>query len=108
MITRAAAVTMYMSWLAARSARSSSRAPMDWAHTTAPPVARAENTLMMSTLMRSTSATLDTAVSPAADTIMMSAMPTMTDRNCSIIRGMMSLRRACLLNTGQSSLLFER
>ena len=63
---------------------------------------------MMSTLMRSTSATLDTAVSPAAETIMMSAMPTMTDRNCSMIRGMMSLRRACLLNTGQSSLFLTK
>ena len=53
--------------------------------------------------MRSTSATLETAASPAEETIMMSAMPTMTARNCSIIKGRMSLRRACLLNTGQSS-----
>ena len=61
---------------------------------------------MIRTLMRSTSATLETAASPAEETIMMSAMPTMTARNCSIIKGRMSLRRACLLNTGQSSFLF--
>lgn len=79
---------------------------MDWAHTTAPPVARAAKMLMIRTLMRSTSATLETAASPAEETIMMSAMPTMTARNCSIIKGRMSLRRACLLNTGQSSFLF--
>ena len=104
MMMRAAAVTMYMSWLAARLARSRCSAPIDWAHTTAPPVARAEKTLMMSTLIRSTSATLDTAASPAEDTIIMSAMPTMTARNCSMIRGIMSFFRACLLNTGVPSL----
>ena len=36
----------------------------------------------------------------------MSAIPTMTARNCSIIKDRISLRRACLLNTGQSSFLF--
>ena len=78
---------------------------MDWAHTTAPPVARAAKILRISTLIRSTRATLDTAASPAAETMVMSAMPTMTERNCSMIRGRISLRRESLLNTEKRPLL---
>ena len=48
------AETMYTSWLAERLAWSRCPAPMDWAQTTAPPVARAAKMLMMSTLIRST------------------------------------------------------
>ena len=92
------AETMYTSWLAERLAWSRCPAPMDWAQTTAPPVARAAKMLMMSTLIRSTSATEDTAASPAEETIMISAIPTMTARNCSMIRGTISFFRDLLSN----------
>ena len=63
----------------------------------APPVARAANRLIRSTMMLSTRDTPDTADSPTLATMILSAIPTRTARNCSTIRGRISTRRSRLL-----------
>ena len=62
-------------------------APRYWLVTTAPPVASAAKTVMISWLIISTSDTPEMAASPAEETIMVSAMPTSTSRACSMISG---------------------
>ena len=66
--------------------------------TTAPPVAMAEKMLIRRMLMLSTSDTPDTAASPTFATIMVSAMPMVTARICSIISGTIRRRSSSLEN----------
>ena len=68
--------------------------PRKCPETTAPPVARAENTLISKMLTVSTSETPETAASPAAETIIVSAIPTAIARICSMISGIISFRRS--------------
>ena len=62
-------------------------APRYWLITTAPPVASAANRLMINPLIMSTSETPEIAASPAWLTIMVSAIPTVTAKNCSMTSG---------------------
>ncbi|MPM28429.1 hypothetical protein SDC9_74951 [bioreactor metagenome] len=55
--------------------------------TTAPPVAKAAKILIRRMFTESTSDTADTALSPTLATIIESAMPTATAKNCSITSG---------------------
>ena len=66
-------------------------APRYWLVTTAPPVASAANTVMMSWLIISTSETPEMAASPTDETMTVSAMPTSTLSVCSIISGQSSV-----------------
>ena len=71
--------------------------------TTAPPVASAEKTLIISWASRSTRDTPDTAASPTDATIIESARPTVMARPCSIISGQMSFVRDLRVNRGFAS-----
>ena len=76
---------------ALRAASSGFLAPRYWLVTTAPPVASAPNTVMMSMLIISTSDTPEMAASPAEETIIVSAIPTSTFSACSMISGQSSV-----------------
>src|SRR5699024_12443200 len=56
------------------------------------------NTLIRSTMILSTSDTPETAASPTFATIMLSAIPTSTDKSCSITSGISKAVRSRLLN----------
>ena len=79
--------------------------PMNWADTTAPPVASAASICMISTLTESTKETPETAVSPTAATIITSTMPTSTANICSTIRGARSFNKSFLENIDYCSFL---
>ena len=72
--------------------------PRYWLHTTAPPVARADNIWISRLLILSTSATPETAASPAIDTMNVSTKPTLTASNCSNIRGIISFFKSLDVN----------
>ena len=91
---------MKTSCFAARLARVSSLVPRYWLTTIAPPAARAEKTLIISTLRESTSETAETALSPAFATMTVSIMPVSTSRNCSPTSGQISRRSAAFENIG--------
>ena len=78
----------------------SSRWPMYWLATTAPPVASAANSTMMRLFIISTRLTPEMAASPQRETIMVSAMPTVTARNCSMSSGPTSRSRSFWENSG--------
>ena len=76
------------------AAFSPSRRPRYWLLMTAPPVARADRIWMIKIFRLSTRLTLDTAASPTPDTIRVSAMPMVTDKNCSASSGKISRTNA--------------
>ena len=61
-------------------------------------MARAEKMLIIKMLMASTSETPETAASPQTETMTVSAMPMVMDRNCSTISGIISRCRSFLEN----------
>ena len=65
-----------------------------------PPVAMAENRLIITMLSESTSDTAAMACEPTLLTIMVSAMPISEARICSSIRGIRSAHSCFLINTG--------
>ena len=67
---------------------------------TAPPVARADRIWIIKIFRLSTRLTLDTAASPTPDTIRVSAMPMVTDKNCSASSGKISRTNAWRLKIG--------
>ena len=75
-------------------------APRYWLVTTAPPVASAANTVMMSWLIISTSDTPEMAASPAEETMTVSAMPTNTLSACSMTSGHSSVTSWWLVKIG--------
>jgi hypothetical protein len=89
-----------MSWPALAFAFSCSFAPRYWLTTTAPPVASAANSTMMRLFIISTRLTPEMAASPQRETIMVSAMPTVTARNCSMSSGPTSRSRSFWENSG--------
>ena len=89
-----------MSWPALASAFFCSLAPRYWLTTTAPPVASAANSTMMRLFIISTRLTPEMAASPQRETIMVSAMPTVTARNCSMSSGPASRSRSFWENSG--------
>ena len=97
-MTDAMSPVMRISWLADSLAFSLSSCPRYWEATTAPPVDTAANTLIIRLLIMSTKDTPDVAASPALETIMVSAMPTVTARICSTIRGAIRRIRSRLVN----------
>ena len=82
------------------AAFSPSRRPRYWLLMTAPPVARADRIWMIKIFRLSTRLTLDTAASPTPDTIRVSAMPMVTDKNCSASSGKISRTNAWRLKIG--------
>ena len=90
--------TVITSWPPARLASSFFCAPRYWAHTIVPPVAMAENTWIISTLMASTSETAEMAADPALLTIMVSTEPIMAVSTCSAISGISRLQICFLVN----------
>ena len=78
---------MNMICAAAARALFSSRWPMYWLATTAPPVASAVMICIIRVLKVSTRLTPDTAASPTDDTIRVSARPMVTLRACSAMSG---------------------
>ena len=78
--------------------------PSSWAAMTAPPVAMAVNTLISRILSVSTREIPETAVSPTPATMIVSAIPTKTARNCSMISGRISRLMAAFENIGASSI----
>ena len=93
--------TVYTSCFAAREERSGRFLPMYWAQTTAPPVDSAENRLLSKIWILSTNETPETAASPSLPTMTMSAIPTVSERNCSAIRGQIRSSKSRLLNIGR-------
>ena len=96
---------MSTSWPTLRRAFSVCRAPRNWLVTTAPPVARAANSVSTTLLIMSTKLTPEMAASPTEDTITPSHIPTSTVSPCSMTRGMMSrisclFVKSCLPSTG--------
>ena len=89
-----------ISWPELALACSCSFAPRYWLTTTAPPVASAANSTMMRLLIISTRLTPEMAASPQRETIMVSAMPTVTASSCSTSSGPTSLSRSRWLNSG--------
>ena len=75
-----------------------SRAPRNWLVITAPPVARPANRVSTTLLIMSTRDTPEMAASPTEDTITPSAMPTSTERACSMTSGISSRTSILLLN----------
>ena len=75
-------------------------APKNWLTTTAPPVASAANSTMIRLLIISTRLTPEMAASPQRDTIMVSAMPTVTSSSCSISSGPVSFSSSAWVNKG--------
>ena len=71
--------------------------PKYWAETMAPPAPMAEKSWMSRMFRESTRETADTAFSPAVVTMTVSAMPTMTARNCSAISGRIRATSAFLV-----------
>ena len=69
-------------------------APMYCEVTTAPPVASAEKTAKTRLLIMSTRETPETAASPTAEIMTVSAIPTVMASACSKISGIISLRRS--------------
>ena len=94
------ASTVY-SWAALLRAFSPSCRPRYWLPITAPPVASAARTWMISTLMLSTRLTLETAASPTPETIRVSAIPIVTLRICSSSIGRIRAVSAWRLNSGR-------
>ena len=88
------------SWPELASASFCSRAPKNWLTTTAPPVASAANSTMMRLLIISTRLTPEMAASPQRDTIMVSAIPTVTSSNCSTSSGPVSSSSSFCVNSG--------
>ena len=78
-----------MNMICAAEARAffSSRWPMYWLATTAPPVASALMIWIIRVLKLSTRLTPETAASPTEETIRVSARPMVTLRACSAMRG---------------------
>ena len=83
---------------AAIQASSCLLAPINWLITTAPPVASAASSDIITLLTMSTRDTPDTAASPAKLTITVSDIPTVIAKNCSIISGTISTFKSVLLN----------
>ena len=79
--------------------------PIYWLQTTAPPVASAAITCMISLLILSTRATPATAASPDCDTISVSTSPTSTASNCSNISGIISFLKSLPLNNICNSII---
>ena len=94
------------SWSVTRRAFFSFCAPKYWPATTAPPVAKAVNKLISSTLMESTRETADTAASPTPATMTESAMPTNMAKNCSATRGSIIRITSRRLNSSPSGGFF--
>ena len=84
---------------ALRAASSGRFAPRCWLVTTAPPVASAPNTVMISWLIISTSDTPEIAASPTEETMTVSAMPTRTPSACSMISGQSSASSCWFVNS---------
>ena len=72
----------------------------NWLTTTAPPVASAANSTMMRLLIMSTRLTPEMAASPQRDTIMVSAIPTVTSSSCSTSSGPVSSSSSFCVNSG--------
>ena len=72
--------------------------PRNCPATTAPPVANAENRLIINTITLSTNETPDTASSPTFAVMIESASPTVTVSICSMINGMISRTRSLFEN----------
>ena len=87
------------SWPALLAASSGRLAPRCWLVTTAPPVASAPNSVMISWLIISTSDTPEIAASPTDDTITVSAMPTRISSICSMMSGQSSVSSWRLVNS---------
>ena len=87
------------SWPALLTASSGRLAPRCWLVTTAPPVASAPNSVMISWLIISTSDTPEIAASPTDDTITVSAMPTRISSICSMMSGQSSVSSWRLVNS---------
>ena len=88
------------SWPALWSACFCSLAPKYWLTTTAPPVASAANSTMMRLLTISTKLTPEMAASPQRETIIVSAMPTVTSSSCSTSSGPVRTSRSRSENSG--------
>ena len=99
-MTVASSAVIQISCRAAAQALCRSRRPRYWLTTTAPPVASAANTWISKTFTESTSEMPDTAASPTRDTIIVSAMPTVTASSCSTISGRISAHSARVENSG--------
>ena len=82
------------SWPALLAASTGRLAPRCWLVTTAPPVASAPNSVMIST-----SDTPEIAASPTDDTITVSAMPTRISSICSMMSGQSSVSSWRLVNS---------
>ena len=87
------------SWPALLAASPGRLAPRCWLVTTAPPVASAPNSVMISWLIISTSDTPEIAASPTDDTITVSAMPTRISSICSMMSGQSSVSSWRLVNS---------
>ena len=72
--------------------------PRNCPATTAPPVANAENRLIINTITLSTNETPDTASSPTFAVMIESASPTVTVNICSMINGMINRTRSLFEN----------
>ena len=94
-----------MNRICAAAARAffSSRWPMYWLATTAPPVASAVMIWIIRVLKVSTRLTPDTAASPTDDTMRVSARPMVTLRACSAISGSSSAVSCWRVNKGFDS-----
>ena len=73
---------------------------MNCAATTAPPVASAAKTFIISVIIISTSETPEIASSPRPDIITVSKNPTDIARNCSMTSGNINFLSALLLKSG--------
>ena len=92
-----------ISWDALLRASFALFAPMNCAATTAPPVASAAKTFIISVIIMSTSETPEIASSPRPDIITVSQNPTDIARNCSMTSGNISFLSALLLKSGLSA-----
>ena len=92
---------------ALRAASSGRLAPRCWLVTTAPPVASAPNSVMMSGLIISTSDTPEIAASPTDETITVSAIPTRISSACSMISGQSSVSSWRLVKSRSFFILLE-
>ena len=93
-------IMMNRIWAAAALAFFGSRWPMYWLATTAPPVASALSSWIISTLNESTRLTPDTAASPTEETIRVSARPMVTLSACSAISGSSRAMSCLRVNSG--------
>ena len=99
-VTTLSEIIMNMIWAALALARLGSRWPMYWLATTAPPVASALSSWIISTLKESTRLTPETAASPTEETIRVSARPMEMLRACSATSGRKSEMSCWRLNSG--------